>query len=256
MGVLPLEGSRWILTRPRERAMSWRVALEENGAEVVLSPAILLSRGPSEPVLQLLDGIPGGSLFIFTSATTVSHFLTMINPTEHGALRSMQWIAVGPATAEAIREEGFEVRIEGDGSGADSLCSQLLSEIKCGTAIHFTSDLGLPIVAERLTAAGLDVIRAEVSRSQVEDDLDPNSWSDGQKSLSGIIFSSPASVRAVVSRIDDGCDVMQVTPAVATGSTTAQELQEQGWNRIEIAVRSTASDLIQACSRIVADPAS
>ena len=252
MGVLPLEGSRWILTRPRERASSWRVALEENGAEVVLSPAILLRRGPSEPVLQSLDGLPGGSLFIFTSATTVRHFFTMINPSEHDALRSMEWIAVGPATADAIREAGFEVSVEGDGSGADSLCSQLLSEIKCGSAIHFTSDLGLPIVSERLTAAGIDVMRVEVSRSQVENDLDPNSWSDGQKSLSGIIFTSPASVRAVVSRIDDGCDVMQVTPAVATGVTTARELQVQGWKRIEIAVRSTAVDLIQACSRIVA----
>ncbi|MGE4614461.1 MAG: uroporphyrinogen-III synthase [Planctomycetota bacterium] len=181
MGVLPLEGSRWILTRPRERASSWRVALEENGAEVVLSPAILLRRGPSEPVLQSLDGLPGGSLFIFTSATTVRHFFTMINPSEHDALRSMEWIAVGPATADAIREAGFEVSVEGDGSGADSLCSQLLSEIKCGSAIHFTSDLGLPIVSERLTAAGIDVMRVEVSRSQVEDDLDPNSWSDGQK---------------------------------------------------------------------------
>ena len=255
MGYLPLEGSRWILTRPRERASSWRVALEECGAEVVLSPAILLRKGPSEPVLKSLDGIPGGSLFIFTSATTVLHFFSMITPSDQEALRSMEWIAVGPATADAIREAGFEVRIEGDGSGADSLCSQLLSEIECGNAVHFTSDLGLPIVTERLMAAGFDVIRVEVSRSQVEEDLDPNSWSGGQENLSGIIFSSPASVRAVVSRIDDGCDVMQVTPAVATGLTTAQELQEQGWNRIEIAVRSTAADLIQACSRIVADPA-
>ena len=50
-----LRGSRWILTRPRNRAESWHQALRSEGAEVHLAPALKMVEGASEAVRSSLQ---------------------------------------------------------------------------------------------------------------------------------------------------------------------------------------------------------
>ncbi|MDE0959778.1 MAG: uroporphyrinogen-III synthase [Planctomycetota bacterium] len=247
-----LQGSRWILTRPRERADSWRAALTRLGAEVMLAPAIRLSASDRLAVMPSLERLPADGLLIFTSATTVRHLVEMLGEDDRIRLQSMNWAAVGPQTAAAIREGGFEVTIEADGSGAEALALDVLDSMTCRPAIHFTSDIGLPIIKDRLAAAGFEVTRVEASTTQEEESLDPANWISEFPDPTGIIFSSPSAVRAVSSRSEHGIDKLRAIPAVAAGQVTAQELREQGWKRIEMAVRSTMEELIQACIRLVA----
>ncbi|HIG06357.1 MAG TPA: uroporphyrinogen-III synthase [Planctomycetes bacterium] len=247
-----LRGSRWILTRPRDRAGSWRDALTELGAEVMVEPAILLSALEPAAVISSLASLPPESLLIFTSATTVRHLIEMLAAEDRTLLQKMYWIAVGPQTAAAIRDAGFEVRIEGDGRGAEALTAQVIDSLPCRRALHFTSDIGLPIVKDRLVAAGFEVIRVEVSRTEEEKSLDPVRWSSEFPEATGIIFSSPSAVRAVCRRSGDCFKELQGIPAIAAGEATAQELRQWGWKQIEMAVRSTVEEMIQACIRVVA----
>ena len=78
-------------------------------------------------------------------------------------------------------------------------------------------------------------------------------WDLGaQGARSGVIFSSPASVRAVLSRSGNVRESLFAIPTVAAGVTTAQELQAQGWQNVEIAQRSTPADIVVACEKLLA----
>ena len=247
-----LSGSRWILTRPRNRAASWCDALTIEGAEVLLAPALELVEAESESVRSSLANFSQDGLLVFTSATTVQHFFSLIEQEDHHHLKSVHWAAVGPATAAAIRAGGYEVDVEGQGMGAEELVTQVISTFNRCEVIHYTSDAGLPIIIDRLSAAEFTTSRVEASKTQVEADLDPKSWkTDVQGSWSGIIFSSPASVRAVLSRAGDTKDSLLEVPAVAAGVTPANELPVQGWAQIEIAERATSTDLVVACANLL-----
>ena len=244
-----LLGSRWILTRPRERSVSWKDALTEQGAEVLVAPAIRLVKVQRTNFEKELDALPAGSLLLFTSATTVHHFQGLISDRE-SSLRSMTWVAVGPSTAEAIRSAGYEVGIEGTGEGAEQLARTIIAEVSPGFAVHFTSDLGLPTLVEHLTNGGFSAKRSEISRVEIEEDLAPQRWWSEFPDCTGIVFSRPSAVRAVISRGEECLDKLKSIPAVAAGETTAGELIEQGWKSVEISLGSTAGDLVSACSRL------
>ena len=247
-----LSGSRWILTRPRERSQSWSEALTAEGAEVFLAPALQLIKGERNSVRSALSNLDQEGLLVFTSATTVGHFFSLLQDEDQQQLEGIRWAAVGPATAKSIRDRGYELDVEGDGSGAEQLAKQVVSMIEPCQSIHFTSDSGLPIIVDQLRAAGFSVTSAEATRTQVEPGLDPTKWNaEVQGSWSGIIFSSPASVRAVLARSENVKEWLFAVPAVAAGSTTAQELQALGWPRVEILARATPSDLVVACAKLL-----
>ncbi|HIC22841.1 MAG TPA: uroporphyrinogen-III synthase [Planctomycetes bacterium] len=248
-----LSGSRWILTRPRIRSDSWHEALTARGADVFLAPALELIEGERDSVRFPLLNLGRDGLLVFTSATTVVHFFSLLEQEDYRQLDSMRWAAVGSATADAVRARGYEVDVEGDGTGADQLVQQVISVVKPCESIHFTSDSGLPTIVDQLSEAGFSVIRAEATRTQVEPGLDPMKWDlEVQGARSGVIFSSPASVRAVLSRSGNVRESLFAIPTVAAGVTTAQELQAQGWQNVEIAQRSTPADIVVACEKLLA----
>lgn len=247
-----LRGSRWILTRPRNRSESWCEALEKQGAEVLLAPALLLVEGENGPVRSSLKNLTTNGLLIFTSATTVHHFFSLLGQEEKKLLGSFRWVGVGPATANAIRDCGFEVVVEGSGKGADELADLVIAKIPCCEAIHYTSDAGLSVMVDRLKAAKYRISRVEASKTRIESDLDPLQWQvEVPNRWSGIVFSSPASVRAIVERSGEILDSLLRIPAVAAGKTTADELRKQGWAQIEIAENSTPTDLVVACTNLL-----
>ncbi len=247
-----LRGSRWILTRPRNRAESWSVALSAEGAEIFLAPAIKLVAGESAAIGSSLGSLQDNGLLVFTSATTVQHFFSLLGQDAHEKLKTARWAAVGPATAEAIRDGGYEVTVEGNGTGARELADQIIAAIPCCQAIHYTSDAGLPAIVDILSASGFSIARAEASTTQVESSLDPIRWhEDFPGTWAGIIFSSPASVQAVISRAGEVRDTLLRIPAVVAGLTTAEEVRRQGWEQVEIAKRATAADIVGACANLV-----
>ncbi|MGE4620186.1 MAG: uroporphyrinogen-III synthase [Planctomycetota bacterium] len=247
-----LGGSRWILTRPQNRSKAWCDALLAEGAEVLVAPALELLPAERSSVRSSILNLKSGGLLVFTSATTVVHFFSSFDKEDQIDLEQFQWAAVGPATAEAIRSFGQKVSIEGEGQGADDLVDQIVAQLSCCEVVHYTSDAGLAVVVDRLQKAGFSARRVEASCTQVDAGLDPESWNLGAENRwSGIIFTSPASIRAVLSRIGMSKDSLLAIPAVAAGNTTAKELEVQGWKTVEIAKRATPGDLVVACTNLL-----
>jgi|GEM_PF-802482 len=246
-----LSGSAWILTRPRDRSESWKKILEDHGAIVEVAPVLKL-----EP---LNPGISWGrwtskDLLIFSSATTVRHFFSLLPESYKNAWESGDsplWAAVGSATGDQIRENGFQVTYQGPGTGAEGLVETIVQGSQPGRAAHITSDAGLPVIRDLLISAGYDCDRLEVSRSILDPDLRIDEWSQIRSEWSGIIYSSPATVRGVIDQSGDHVEWIRSIPGVAVGHRTGTEMQKLGIRKTIVASHAEPSAVIEACASLI-----
>ncbi len=109
----PLFGRRIVVTRPRAQASGFVELLEEQGAEVVLFPAI--ETVPLESYVKLdvaLDNLPAYHWLIFTSVNGVKYFFARLRARRQDirSLANIQIAAIGPETARAV--EAFHLRVD------------------------------------------------------------------------------------------------------------------------------------------------
>jgi len=106
----PLLGKGVVVTRAREQASSLASLLEEQGACVVQFPTIEIrplddDEGIERAVLKLAQY----EWLVFTSVNGVKHFWRVLHAIglDARALAACEVAAIGPATAEALRERGI-----------------------------------------------------------------------------------------------------------------------------------------------------
>ena len=251
MGDSELQGSSWILTRPADRAEVWARFLEDHGARVHCDPVLQLS-----PVLEPIDWTPveSAALWVFSSATTVRHFFSRLPEASvswgEGASQPL-FAAVGKATAEAIREAGHEVTFLGPGTGAVDLVTLILGGPPVESAVHVTSDAGLPVIQEGLIQGGVPCERLEVSESTLVEDLDLQNWKNLRENWSGIVYSSPATVEGVMSQSGPLADWIRSIPGVAVGARTGEALKAAGISKRSVADTADTEGLYRACVSVI-----
>ncbi|MFQ5927322.1 MAG: uroporphyrinogen-III synthase [Terriglobia bacterium] len=106
----PLGGRRIVITRTREQASSLRRALEEQGAAVEELPTIALAPPRSwRPLDAALRRLESYDWVIFTSANGVENFFARLRKArkDTDALARTKIAAIGPATAQALRQQGL-----------------------------------------------------------------------------------------------------------------------------------------------------
>src|SRR5262245_23242024 len=111
-GRLPLRGKTIVVTRPREQAGPFVEALREQGARVILVPAIVLRPPRSMASLdRSLSRISSYDYLVFTSVNGVSRFFARLLETGRDVrdLGGIEIVAIGPATAAAVKERGVRV---------------------------------------------------------------------------------------------------------------------------------------------------
>ncbi|HQZ45316.1 MAG TPA: uroporphyrinogen-III synthase [Usitatibacteraceae bacterium] len=103
----PLAGLGVVLTRPRAQCEDIAAALEANGANVIVFPALdIVPVALSSDSLAALASLPSASLAIFVSANAAEHGIA-------AARRAGPWpgtvavAGVGDATAARLRDAGF-----------------------------------------------------------------------------------------------------------------------------------------------------
>jgi uroporphyrinogen III methyltransferase/synthase len=148
----PLAGRRLVVTRPREQSRELAAALEALGAEVSVVPLIAI-----EPVLDLggpddvvLDGVDFDWLVV-TSANAVAALAS--SPRLREVAGGARVGAVGPATAEALREAGVEPDFVPDEYAAENIVAGL-GEVLGARVLLAQSDIADSGLAEELRARG------------------------------------------------------------------------------------------------------
>jgi uroporphyrinogen III methyltransferase / synthase len=124
----PLDGRTIVVTRAAAQAQRFTQLLEAAGARVVEAPSILIAPPASwDPLDAALDALDGFTWVIFTSVNGVA----MVD--RRLAARGLTWAAVasrrvaaiGPATADALREHGVRVDAVPREYRAESLVERL-----------------------------------------------------------------------------------------------------------------------------------
>ncbi|MCL2458617.1 MAG: uroporphyrinogen-III C-methyltransferase [Desulfobulbus sp.] len=111
-----MQGSRVLLPRALRASEILPEMLADAGAQVTIAP-VYRNVPPQGPKEELRDQLLEGSidLVTFTSSSTVTNFLALIDAADdelHRLLDRVTIAAIGPITAETIREHGLPVDIQ------------------------------------------------------------------------------------------------------------------------------------------------
>jgi uroporphyrinogen-III synthase len=163
-----------VVTRPREPALAAARALEREGARVFVFPALAIEDVGPDPALEsALDGLASASVAVFVSANAVVKGVAAAK--RHGPWpECVEVAAVGEATAQALRNLGFE-RVISPADGQDSealLRTPRLQAVRGENIIVFRGEGGRERLKEGLEARGARVTYAQCYR-RVRPEADP-----------------------------------------------------------------------------------
>lgn len=159
----PLFGRRVVVTRARKQAGELSQELERLGAGVIEFPTIEI-RPPEDygPLDEAIRGLDSFDWLVFTSVNGVDAFLARL--AHHGLdLRAIpqeaKIAAIGPATAEKIREIGLRVDLVPREYRAESLLEEMTGSTLDGRRVLIPrAKVAREILPEKLREAGAVVV--------------------------------------------------------------------------------------------------
>jgi uroporphyrinogen III methyltransferase/synthase len=125
---LPLFGKRVLVTRTRVQASKLSQQLARLGADVVEVPTIALEPPEDEePLMRAVDNVENYDVILFTSQNGVEAFFAALEAKDKDArdLGGSLVGAIGPATAQALREEGLHPDLTATSFVAEGLLEAL-----------------------------------------------------------------------------------------------------------------------------------
>lgn len=134
----PLAGRTIVVTRPADQARRFIDLLEAAGARVLAAPTIAIAPPPSwEPLDRALDDAGSFDWVIFTSVNGVAMVDRRLRARGLGwvVLHRCRVAAIGPATAEALREHRIHVAAMPGEYRAEGLVERLHGEVRAGDRV-------------------------------------------------------------------------------------------------------------------------
>jgi uroporphyrinogen III methyltransferase/synthase len=239
---LKLEGIRVVWTGLRESGDAIIDALEKEGALVERLP--LLTCVP----VQSIDPLPLISpkvWAVFTSARAVETVF------QQGCdLSSANIAAVGPSTANKLREIGLEADIVPNDVRAQGLVEAMIEKTHSNAeVIFFRGDKALTLLPDRLRKAGFHVVEKEVYTTHpIAADEAKRVASHLIADTDAAIFGSPSGVQ-VLTGATPLSELVKAAPLLlfaALGPTTAAALKAAGVERPVISPSPNPEDVVQS----------
>jgi uroporphyrinogen III methyltransferase/synthase len=130
-----IKGSRILLPRALKASEILPEVLTDAGATVTIAPTYQ-NIPPQGRKQELRDQLESGSvdLITFTSSSTVTNFLTMLDAADqqelHRLLDKVSIAAIGPITAETVRDNGLQVDIQPQRYTIDDMVQAIVSSYR------------------------------------------------------------------------------------------------------------------------------
>jgi len=162
----PLWGKTAVVTRTREQASTLVELLSAAGARCLEVPTLEIAP-PDDfgPLDAALRGLPDYDWLIFTSANGVAAFFQRLFEKGHDlrALGGAKLAAIGPATAQALRERGLVADVVPARFYAEDLAATLLPHLVPGSRVLLArAAQAREVLPETLAQAGVQVEVAPV----------------------------------------------------------------------------------------------
>ena len=245
-----LGSRRVVVTRAAHQAEAWVSAFRSAGAEVVRWP--LLEVKPEEATV--LDPLvrQGASfgVWIFTSTNTVD----ALGPFLAEVPVPARVAAVGPSTAQALKEYGWEPQQVATKGRVEGLLEELESVLRPGSRCFLPqAEDARPELAQGLRRMGMAVQTAVVYRKRL-----PPAASGAVEELFGraplgwVTFSSPRIVRHFVEVLGPDWPARRSElRALSIGPVTSEALRGVGVDRVEEARTPEASAMVEAMAEAI-----
>ncbi len=256
----PLFGRRVVVTRARAQAGELSTELERLGAEVHEFPTIEISPpedfGPLDATIHDLDSF---GLVVFTSVNGVEAFLKRLR---HYGLdlralpRDAKVAAIGPATAERIREAGLRVDVVPEEYRAEALIEALGARSLAGERVLIPrAKVAREILPEKLREAGAEVVVPPAYESVPS--------SDGKEALSlrlqsgemdCVTFTASSTVENFIGAFgaEEAAQLLAETRVACIGPITADTARKRGLRVDAEAKEYTIPGLVEAVTGLLA----
>ena len=169
----PMFGKKIIVTRSREQASDFSKLLTEMGAEVIELPAIKIGPSPDPAAVErTIDRLPQYDWIVFTSVNGVAVFMQQIAESG-GDVRSLgtaKICAIGPATAQALKNLGLRVDIVPETYVAEEVAGALkkAGELDGKKILLPRAEIARKVLPDSLREAGAVVDDVPVYSTQAE----------------------------------------------------------------------------------------
>lgn len=232
-----------LITRPTEDAEILASALAARGIETMIEP-LLAIRPLAEAAGPLSAALDDVQAVLFTSANGVRCFARL------SPRRDMKALAVGDATADAARKEGFD-RVHSAGGDVDDLAELALRELDPieGHVVHGAGSSVAGDLAGRLRLEGFEVrLLALYEATPAEKLSDATLGAMERKEIDAALFFSPRTAESFVTLakgagVAGACAGIQ---AVALSEAVASALSPLSWRAVRVAQSPTQHDLLAA----------
>lgn len=246
-----LSGRRIVVTRAPHQAAEMVDLLRQYGARPLLYPCIDIV--PPADVTRLdaaLQKAADGHFdwFVVTSTNTVAVIAQRL-ATLHLSLEDLPVAAVGPQTAQAIKDElGLDVQLVAEKHVAEGLAAALPPV----SGLHIflpQSEIARPVLADALREAGAQVTAVDAYRTVIGQggDAVPEMLANGQ--VDAITFTSSSTVRHFLKRLASEGGRRQDLQGVCLagiGPITAKTMEENGLPVSVVPLEYTLPALVDA----------
>ncbi len=233
---------RLLVTRPPARAMALATALRDAGFEPVRVPTVAIEPPADRSLEAALEHLDDFDWLIVTSANGVPPLAGRVpaNTRIHVA-------AVGPATADALRQAGIRV----DHIPDDYLTVAIadgLGNIDGRRILLARADAATPQLRDSLVQRGAEVSEAIAYRTL---EGPPSSREPLRRALEtgldGIVFSSGSTVRGLLALLEPAKqERARSIPALCIGPVTAAQAAASGFGAAVVATDHTGIGLTRA----------
>lgn len=233
---LPLSDKKVVVTRPRNRRGRLCAMLRELGAEVVELPSI--STVPLEGVSlpKNFEGWIG-----FTSATGVERFFALLARQNRDVreLARVKIAAIGPATANALRERGLAADLVPDVYDGAHLALSLADAAGKTPITLFRALDGSPELSRTLVSLGANFREIALYRTEYA------ASGPAPRDPDAVLFTSASTVRGFAARFP----ALRAPLACCIGAQTAEAARRAGFTNVRVAARATLEDLVETLTK-------
>lgn len=248
----PLAGQVVVITRARRQAGATASLLQALGAQVLEAPAVLVRPVKDLPrVDEALHHLADYDWLVFTSVNGVDAAANRMR--ELGLhitlLQRLKMAAIGPATADRMRELALEPQVVPEEFVAESLAEALGHENLTGERILLLrSDIARSALPDALRVMGAEVDDIAAYETAVPDGLpDEAAQVLREGRAQWITFTSASTFRNFQVLLGAEADrVLRSARLASIGPITSQAMREAGYEPTVEAAEYTAEGLVRA----------
>ncbi|HSF29183.1 MAG TPA: uroporphyrinogen-III synthase [Candidatus Tectomicrobia bacterium] len=250
----PLRGKKILITRARQQASRFAALLREYGAEPIEVPTIQIVPPSSwEPLDRAIAAIHTYDWLIFTSVHGVQAFLARFDAQGRQLpdLQGLHVCAIGPATANALRQGGIDVDVMPSEYRAEAVVDSLAAFPMAGSRILVPrAAIARDVLPRTLEARGAHVDVVEAYRTVLPTSgIEPERWRLLEEGAIDVVtFTSSSTVTNFALLIGDMdlAQLLRQAVVACIGPITAATARAHGLTPTIVSVEYTVPALAQA----------